>query len=1016
MKLLRNIFFTLITYTLTTGLSYASDDPIQGSTIKGTIKDNKGDVIIGATIQVENTDIGTISNMDGSFLLKNIPVNQNLKIVISYIGYKPVVKRIETKAIIDLKDIILNEDVLGLDEVVVIGYTQTKRNSRTSAISTITSDYITSTASTSFNEQIQGQAPGLIVSGTSGTPGSNVFIRLRGTTSINAGNDPLYIIDGIPFNSQPLQTISIGGQTTNPLSDINPADIEKIEILKDANATAVYGSRGANGVILVTTKRGQKDKKTQVAFTAEYGKAKAAKLWNLATGPDHAQILNEAWINDGKNPNLIPYRPESEGGLGTPDEQQTYDRQSVAFRTATSHNLNVTVSGGNVKTSFFIGGEYTKQEAIVKTEDFSRYSFRFNLDHEINNRVSISTSNLLSHTVRSLCRIANSPKGILQASVHHATLLNPFNEDGSYARYGIFDNIYALIENSNHHAYGLRSINNLNMTWRILENLSFKSSASLDYNNYREKRYFNTNLADGKPNGNATDATSINYTLTAEQLLNYNITFSDHQFLSAFAGNSIQYNEFDSQSITGTGFPSNEFKEISSAAITTGSTTASFSGLISWFGGLNYSLLERYSLDANFRADASSRFGANNRWGYFPSVGASWRISQEKFLREVTAINELKLKASIGWTGNQSISDFASLGLWSGGGTYDETSGLLHIQLANPKLKWETTRQWNIGLESTLLSSLLNIELDYYDKYTSDLLLNTPIPAKTGFSSIYSNVGAMSNKGFEFQVTSQNIRNKNFEWSTTFNISHNKNAIEKLPTSFSQYDRDWVRLEQGSPMYSFWLYKQLYVDPKTGNAVYEDVNKDGKITVADRQIVGNAWPDATGGLQNSFRYKNFDLSLFFYFSVGNDVFNMNRFFQEHGGIRGTNWGLLKSQMRRWQKPGDVTDIPRASTLPNADGSYNNGFASSRFLENGSFLRLRNVSFGYSLPKLLSKHLGAEKIRFYINATNLLTFTGYSGADPEGNTAADYSNGTVQGLDFAIPPQPRQFIFGINLIL
>ncbi|MBQ8521841.1 MAG: TonB-dependent receptor [Bacteroides sp.] len=996
--------------------AWADDTLLPGITVKGQLKDKNGEAIIGGTIQVENSSIGTTSDIDGGFVLNNIPGNRKVRIKISYVGYKPIVREINANGNLDLNNIILEEDALGLDEVIVVGYVQTKRNARTGAVSSVQSDKLVSTSATGFNEQIQGQAPGLIVSGTSGTPGSNVFIRLRGTTSINAGNDPLYIIDGIPFNSAPLQTISNGGQTVNPLADINPGDIERVEVLKDANATAVYGSRGANGVILITTKRGSRGEKTQVSFTAEYGFAKAAKLWELTTGAEHAQILNEAWINDGKDPALRPYRPKSEGGLGTPEEQQTYDRQSVAFRTAQVQNYNLSISGGGEKTSFYLGGEYTSQEAIIKTQDFERISFRFNLDHQISRKFSVSTSNSLSRTRRSLSRIANSPKGILQASVHHATLLSPYNEDGSYARYGIFDNIYALIGNSDHHAYGLRSTNHINATWKILNNLSFKSSVSLDYNNYHEKRYFNTNLADGQPDGNATDATSIQYTLTAEQLLNYNVAWGSHQYVTAFLGNSVQYNGWKVQSLTGSGFPGNEFKELASAAITTASTSSSSSGLLSWFGGINYSLFDRYSVDANFRADASSRFGEKHRWGYFPSVGVAWRMSQEDFLRSVSWIDELKLKGSLGWTGNQNIDDFASLGLWSGGGVYNDESGLLHTQLANPDLKWETTRQWNIGLEASLLENRLNLELNYYDKYTSDLLLDTPIAGKTGFSSIYSNVGEMSNRGIELQISSKNIVGRSFEWSTDFNISHNKNIIEKLPTAFSQYDRDWVRLEQGKPMYSFWLYKQLYVDPQTGNAVYDDVNEDGKITVADRQIVGDAWPDFTGGLRNSFRYGNVDLSLFLYFSVGNDVFNMNRFFQEHGGIRGTNWGLAKSQMRRWQQPGDITDIPKASTLPNADGSYNNSFQSSRFLEDGSFCRLRNVSLGYTLPAKVAARWGIGKARIYVNATNLFTVTGYSGADPESNTAADYSNGTVQGLDFAVPPQPRQFVLGINLVL
>ena len=983
--------------------------------ITGHITDVRtGEPLIGASVIVKSEKgKGVVTDIDGNFSLKT-KVEAPLTLRVEYVGYRAI--DVDVYDFEEPVEIQLIDNSNRLNEVVVLGYTQVKRQNLTGSVASVKGADIASTAASGFNEQLQGQAAGVIISGSSGTPGSGVFVRLRGTTSINAGNDPLYIIDGVPINSQPLQSISNGGQTINALSDLNPNDIEKIEVLKDANATAIYGARGANGVVLVTTKRGNKGQKTRVSFNAEYGFAKAAKLWDLASGPETAQILNEAWINDGKDPSLVPYRSKESGGLGLPEEQNTYDRQSAIFRTAAIQNYNLAISGGNERTRFYIGAEYTDQEAIVRTQDFSRLGLRVNLDHDINKNVSLSTGTSLQWTRRSLSRIANSPKGILQASVHHSTLLNPYNEDGSYARYGIFDNIYALIENSNHHTYGLRTVDNVSLLWKIISGLQFKSTVSLDYNNYREKRYFNTQLADGQPNGSAEDATAINYTITAEQLLNFNKDIKKIHSIAAFLGNSVQYTGLRTQDIKGSGFPDNALQELASAAITTGQTAFSSYSLVSFFGGANYSLLNRYALDVNLRADASSRFGKNNRWGLFPSIGASWTISEESWLKSAKFIDGLKIKASIGWTGNQNIDDFASLGLWNGGGVYNDQSGVLHTQLANPELKWETTRQWNVGLEGSFLNGRISFEVDVYNKYTYDLLLSTPIPGKTGFSSTYSNLGEMSNKGVEFQITTKNIQKKDFNWETSFNIAHNANLIERLPVSFSQYDRDWVRLEEGKPMYSFWLYKQLYVDPQTGNAVYDDVNDDSKITVADRQIVGDAWPDFTGGLRNAFRWKNIDLSLFFYFSVGNDVFNMNRFFQEHGGMRGTNWGLLKSQMDRWQKPGDVTDIPKASTLANADGSSNNGFASSRFLEDGSFLRLRNVSLGYTFPKKLVAKAGIERLRIYVNATNLFTITGYSGADPEGNTAADYTHGTVQGLDFAIPPQPRQVVFGASLTL
>jgi TonB-linked SusC/RagA family outer membrane protein len=993
-----------------------SNDSKTGA-ISGTVKDKTtGEALVGATVSIIGTNIGVAVDLNGNYSIKNLTTKKKVQVRVNFIGYKPV-----------SRDIILNEnttlnfdlvpDILGLDEVVVTGYVQTKRNAKTSSIAEIKSEEIKNIAGTSFSEQIQGQAAGLLVSSTSGTPGSNVFVRLRGTTSINAGNEPLYIIDGIPINVKPLQSISIGGQTTNPLSDINPADIENVEVLNDANATAVYGARGANGVILITTKRGTNNKKTVINFDTENGFAKAAKLWDLATGPEHAQILNEAWVNDGKDYAKRPYRPVSEGGLGTPEEQKTYDRQSIVFRTAAVQTYNLSITGGDANTTFFLGGGYTSQEAIVKTQDFSRLNFRVNLDHKISKRLSVGTSNSISSTTRSLSRTANSPKGILQASVHTATLLPIYNADGSYAKYGIFDNIVALIENNNNHAYGLRTINNFYAKWNILNNLTFKTSVSTDLNNYHEKRYFNTQLADGAgTNGAATDATTKDQTWVTEQLLNYYTPINGNSFLSVFLGNTVQKNTFERESINASGFPSDQFERISSASITSASTSGSSSGLISYFGGANFSFREKYSVDVNLRSDASSRFGAANRRGNFPSFGASWRLSQEPWLLDkVKFLDELKLKASLGWTGNQDIDDFAAQGLWSGGNNYGNSPGIAVSQLSNPDLKWETTRQWNLGLESSFLANRLTVGFNLYNKYTTDLLLNVPVAGKTGFSSTIKNLGEMSNKGFELEINTTNIKTKDLLWTSSFQISHNKNLIEKLPISFSQYSRDWVRLEEGQPMYSFWLYKQLYVDPKTGNAVYDDSRtNDGKITTSDRQIVGDAWPDFTGGLRNTITYKGFDFSAFIYFSVGNDVFNMNRFFQKHGGVRGTNWGLLASQMKRWQKPGDITDTPRASTVANPDGSFNNDYQSSRFLEDGSFARLRNVTIGYTLPKDIAARFLLNKLRVYVSATNLFTITGYSGADPEGNTAADQTNGTVQGLDFALPPQPRQFLFGFNL--
>ena len=973
--------------------------------ITGHITDVRtGDPLIGASVIVKSEKgKGVVTDVDGNFKLET-KVEAPLTLKVEYVGYRAL--DVDVYDFDEPVEIALVDNSNRLNEVVVLGYQTLKRKDITGSVASLSGKDLTSTAGTSVTEKLQGEAPGVLVTTASGIPGSNVFIRLRGTTSINAGNEPLYIVDGIPFNGKSLGNITLGGVATNPLSDINPDDIEKIDVLKDAAATAIYGARGANGVILITTKHGSRNRKTQVSFKAEIGWAKAAKLWDVMDGPHHAELLNERYLNDGGDPAKLPYDVSKVGN---------YPLQDVVFRTANIHNYDVSVSGGSDKTNFFIGGSYTSQEAIVRTQDYQRIGLRINLDHNINKNVKLSTSNSLTYTSRSVTNIGDGPTSLLQPSVQHTTMNNPFDENGNYTYDGSFENVYAIIDNIDNKSKGVRTINNVNVAWKITDDLQFKTSYSLDFNYNRAKRYFNSKMKSGYPNGNADEVYLTHYTLTAEQLLNYNKTLGKIHNLSAFAGNSVQYTGLRSVSLTGSNFPSDNFKEITSAAVTSASSGKTASSLVSWFGGVNYSLLDRYILEFNVRADASSRFGENNRWGYFPSFGTSWRISEEKFFQPLKkVVNEFKIKGSLGWTGNQEIDNYASLGLWSGGGVYNDESGVIQTQLANSDLKWETTRQWDLGFEASLFDDRLSVEFDVYNKYTTDLLLETPIPAKTGFSSIYKNYGEMSNSGVEFSLTSHNIIKKNFSWTTRFNISHNANKIERMDNPITAYNRDWFRLEEGKPMYSLWLYKELGIDSQTGNAIYEDLDGDGKITTADRQICGDAWPTVNGGLNNSFKYKDFDLSFLFSFSIGNKVLNLWRYFMENGGVYGANRAFLWSQYDRWTKPGDNATLPRLTTSTNPDGSKNYGFQSSRYLENGSFLRLRNISLGYTLPKRVARQASIENARVYVNVTNLFLITKYSGPDPESNVGSGSYNGTVQGLDFGLPPQPRQIVLGLNV--
>ncbi len=666
-----------------------------------------------------------------------------------------------------------------------------------------------------------------------------------------------------------------------------------------------------------------------------------------------------------------------------------------------------------------MGGSWESDESTLKLQDFKRYSLRFNLDHTLLGNLKIGTSNSISYVPRREVRVGDGPAGLFQAALHTPTFYPLYNPDGSYYKVGVFDNVLAILGNSNTHSYSVRALNSIYATLTLIPGLTFKSTLSNDYANYHEKAYYNTQLVYGQPAGEANDVLSTRETLIAEQLLNYNKSFHDRNDLSVFVGNTVQYSTYETESITGTGFPSDQFQRIASAAVQTGSTSGSKSRLVSFFSGINYSLDNKYSVDANIRADASSRFGVDHRWGYFPSVGLGWNISKERFFPQTDVVNDLRLKTSYGLTGNQNISDFASRGLWNGGNNYVDQPGIAPNQPANPNLKWETTRQFNVGLQGSLLHKRLNVEFNYYDKYTYDLLLPAPLPNISGFSSIVSNVGAMSNKGVELLLTSTNIESRNFSWRTTFTISHNHNNVVKLLTPITDGSYGMYQIQQGHPLYSIYVFHELGVDPKTGNVIDEDVSgpngkPDGKITNDDKKIVGDIWPKFEGVFKNTLSYKGFSLDANLVYKSGNKVFNYTSMFLEAGGTRGVTRSILKSALNYWKKPGDVGVLPRPTSVVNADGSSNYNGNTSRFLEDASYVRLRDVTLGYDLPVRLVTKLRISNARIFATGSNLFTITKYKGPDPEANNSGD-SGSIVQGLDFNTTPQPKTIVVGINLI-
>ncbi|WP_139920268.1 TonB-dependent receptor [Hymenobacter sp. DG01] len=992
------------------GLAPASFAQTAASTVTGTIVDaTDRSPLPGVTVVVKGTTVGASTGPDGSFSL-TLPPGSTI-LTISAVGYESQAVAATGGPI----NVALKADVKQLSEVVVTGYSEQNRKTLTSAISSVKGDALKDIPAASPDQLLQGKAPGVQVSANSGVPGGGVFIRIRGSNSVNASNDPLYVVDGVFINNTNLIATGLGNQvSSNPLADINPQDIESIEILKDANATAIYGSRGANGVVLITTKRGKAGDKTRITFNTYHGWSKAPKQYELVSGQELAQLENERFLNDGGNPTQLPYRSVASGGRGLPEEQQTYDRLSDVFRTAQTQSYELSAAGGSAKTQFYVGGGYFRQESIARPTNFDRFSLRVNLDNSVTDRLRIGTSTALTRTHRNVSSNDNNPVGVINSALFPRTNLPIYNPDGTYAKYGSFDNHQALIGNLNNDAVGSRVISNVYGQYQFGKHLTLRSSWSIDFNDMYENNFNNTLILAGQPRGTATSFLSRDITLLNEQTLNYSVDFGENHSLQALVGNTIQKNTFQRTSLSGQQFPSNDLTSIASAATQTGSSSRSQAGLLSFFGKATYSFKQRYTADVSLRADASSRFGADNRWGYFPAVGLGWRLSEEEFIKNLNVFQELKLRGSVGKTGNQAgISDFAARGLVQGGANYLDLPGTTPLQLANPNLSWESTRQWNVGLDAAVLQSRLLLELNYYDKYTSGLLLNVPVPRKTGFASVVENYGAVSNKGFEVQLTANWLPSASaVQWSTTFNVARNVNRIEKLAAPITSGSRDIFRLEEGAPLYSFWLYHQTGVNPETGDAQYQDVNGDGQLSVADRKLVGNAWPDYFGGVINSVTYKGLDFGFTLNFEQGAKIMNMNRFFLVHGGTQ-SNIGYLREQLDRWQRPGDQTDIPRLTTNPasnNYGGVVQN--LSDRYLEDGSFLRLRTLSLGYTVPKEVAAKAHLNSLRLYVQAANLLTITPYSGIDPEVNSQSGVAN--TKNIDWATVPQPRTFQVGLTV--
>jgi TonB-dependent starch-binding outer membrane protein SusC len=1007
----RKFFVRKVLLIVSVWFSFFSVQAQNNISISGKVVDGATKLpLAGATVHIKSTTHEVVTDNRGEF---HFVTGQRLPVtyIVSYVGYETLEV---TQTQDELFSISLQQTNTQLSDVVVVGYGTQKRKDLTGSVAKVNLSDVKTIPEASFDAQLQGKASGVQINTNTGVPGSDVFIRVRGATSINASNDPLYVIDGVVVNNVSLQNIA-QDRATSPLADLNPNDIASVEILKDASAIAIYGSRGANGVIIITTKHGKYGEKTKIDFNASEGRGWAPedRVWKTTTGPEHAMLINEFNKNMGRP---LPFRPKDQlvngvPGRGLPEEQPTYDRMQYLNRTAQLRNYDLSITGGSQNTRYYIGGGYNKQESIWKPMGFERFSFKANIDQKLGKDITVGTSNVVTLSKRDQARPANGGNGtLLQASLNIPTYLPIHAADGTPLKWVNFDNIDVLTSTVNLWSNSYHYVGDVYLDANILKVLKFKSSLGIDYNNYEENEYWDTRTILGASGGRGTQSITQSGVLINEQTLSYNDEAGNSSF-GALVGNTLQRNTIKNVSATGTNFPNNSYTQISSAATQTASQFTSESTLASFFSRINYNYKSKYYAEFVIRADGSSKFGTNNKWGYFPAVGAAWRLSEEKFIKNIPQISNLKLRASYGLTGNQGgIEDFASQGLWTGGFGYadavggNEGPGTAPLQIANPNLKWEKTAQLSLGVDLGLFKERIAIEFNYYDKYTSDVLLRIATPGITGFNSYLTNYGEISNRGFELSISSTNIKSKNFIWRSEFNISQNKNRIENIPADIPFAGRDLIRLQKGNSLYAYWLYKQLYVDPQTGDAVFEDITKDGKITAEDRQIVGNTWPKYFGGLSNNISFKNLDLGILFTYSFGASIWNHNRMLGETGGTLDANRVLLASQLDRWTTPGQVTSTPKL----NAD-NYSRQ-ENSRFLEDGSFVRLRSLTLGYTLPRSLTQKANISRARIYFAASNLLLFTPYTGSDPETNLGTN----NIQGYDYGTPPQPRTVQLGINI--
>ena len=991
----------------------------EAQTLKGVIFDPKGEPVIGAALLVRGTGTGTVTDLDGKFSLQVASTPSVVEV--SAVGFRK--EEIEIFEVSDEElEIQLSEDNNGLNEVVVVGYGTQKKSDLVGSVSTINVDKLKNNKTASFDGALAGSSAGLQATPTSGQPGGGISIRIRGGSSVQGGNEPLYVIDGFPIYNNSLSAGAVSGAASNLLANINPSDIESINILKDASATSIYGSRGANGVVIITTRRGHKGEKSNITYEGTVSWQSLRKKIDVLDAKEFASLRNDALYDTYPDLGKYQYLSQEEIdalGSGT-------DWQDEAFRTALLHSHQLSAVGGTEKVNYAISLGFFDQDGIIRNTDFKRFSARVNIDAQLTKRFALGLSLTGG---RSTSNVA--PSGIVNALILMPPTATIYNEDGSYTLKNPFENIFsnpiASLNEQTNKARDYKALGTVFGEWEIVKDLKLKLLFGVDAANRKEYNYVPSTIYEGASvGGKASIGSADSYSWLNENTLSYDLQKGKKHHFNFLAGFTQQEKKTEQFSSGSSDYVSDDFlfNNLSSGSnISTPSSNAQTSALISWLGRVSYDLKQRYYVTASLRADGSSRFGKDNKWGVFPSAGVSWIVSKERFFNDIKkSFSTLKFRTSYGVTGNQEIGNYQSLSTLSDV-TYlfgdKVVIGYAPDRISNDELSWETTKQFDLGLDFGFFDDRLNLSADYYLKKTTDLLLDVEIPWSSGFSSSLQNYGSVQNHGFEFTISSKNIVRENFVWETNGNISFNRNKVTSLGGTSDQYISGslyyYLLTKVGEPLGNFYgavadgilqageeETKGVFssaATPKPGDRLYKDINGDGKFTSGeDREIIGNAQPKFIFGLTNSFSFHGWDASFLIQGSIGGDIMNYNA---EILDLYNGQQNASADAAARWTESNPSTSTPRAKIDPAP-------VFSDLYVEDGSFVRLKNLTIGYSLPKNVTDRLSLSGIRIYATGNNIATITNYSGFDPEVTTT---DNTVSAGVDSGVYPVARSFGFG-----